>query len=133
MAKVTQEVAQSEINNWLDKRRVFQSQKEQNKASIDLLADAIVEGCLTYDPPSGKLTQKFLFPLGDGGVTKEIVWGLRLNQRMQNPHMKGVDIQDIEGRFAAMTAALTDSSKSLYMEMDAADSRIAKAILVFFL
>lgn len=133
MDQISQEVAQSEINNWLKKRKVFKSQIEQNKGSIDLLVDAMVEGLLTYDPTTNKLTQTLLFPLGDGGVTKEIVWGFRLNQEMQDPHMKGLDIQDIEGRFAAMTAALTESPKSLYKKLDTADSKVSKAILVFFL
>lgn len=132
MTKVTQEVAQAEITSWLDKKRIFKNYREQNKISIETLVDAMCEGVLVQDS-NGYLIQTLMFPLGEKGVTTELKWAPRLTQKMQNPHMKGVDVQDIEGRFAAMTAALTDTTKSHYMEMESADSRVAKAILVFFL
>ena len=133
MGKVTHEVAQNEINSWLDKKKVFASIRDANKESIENLVEAVVEGVLTLDSSSFELTQILLFPLGEGGVTKSLVYKARLNDNLLKPHLKNVELKDLEGRFAAMTAALTGETKGVYLAMDTADTRITKSILVFFL
>lgn len=132
MDKVSREVAEKEIDKWLDAKKVFESDREAQKGSIETLVDAIVNGVLIIDEEL-VITHKLMFPAeGDKAVT-EIKYKKRLMERDTRKPLTGVSPQDIDGRMVAFIQALTGESKGVIGAMDTADMRIAKSIVVFFL
>ena len=130
MAKVTREQAEKEITSWLDKKKVFDSQREENKASYELLVDAMMEGYLTLDSTTFEFKHKLIEPLTE---TFDLTYKSRMNDKMVKPHLNGVKPTDAEGRLLAYGAALTTMPKAVLEGLDSSDKKIMIAILVFFL
>ena len=130
MAKVTREVAEQEISAWLDKKKVFQSEREKNKDSYEHLVDAMCEGYLELDDQTFEFTHKLIEPLNE---TPSLKYKARLNDKMLKPHLNGLKPTDAEGRLLAYGAALTTQPKAVLEGLDSADKKIMMAILVFFL
>ena len=134
MEKVAREVAEKEINDWLDSKKIFESDREAQKASVETLVDAIVNGVLTVNE-DGNLVHTLLFPLGEEGKRNvtTLTYKKRLAERDTRKHLKGVSPQDVEGRMIAYIQALTDEAAGIIGALDTTDSRIAKSVVVFFL
>ncbi len=130
MEKVSREKATGEINGWLDKKKVYDSTREAQKDSIDLLIEAMMEGDLVLDEKTNQFTHNLLFPLDE---IKQMTYKARLNDKMLRPHLQGVKSNDAEGRLSAFTAALTSQPKAIIESLDSADKKIMMAIAVFFL
>ena len=134
MSKIERTVAEKEINDWLERKKVFKSTIEANEDSVKLLVDGIVEGVLVLDE-SGKFRHELLHPFGGESTAqiKELVYHFRLNDRMLKPHTNGLSPKDAEGRLLAYIAALTEQNRVLLESMDSLDKKVATAIAVFFL
>ena len=72
-------------------------------------------------------------PLEDEKPLNEITYKSRLNQRMLEPHLRGVKADDGDGRVLAYLAALTSQPKGILKALDTADKRICNAIVLFFI
>src|SRR5688572_22991268 len=133
MTKVSKEVATDEINKWLDSKKVFAGKREAYKDHIDIMIEAISEGCLTI-LEDGSIKQTLLFELngGEGMAVKELQYKPRLNRKMVIPHLTNVKAGDGDGRVLATMAALTGQPKNILSSLDNEDSRIADSIVVFF-
>lgn len=132
MDKVDRQKAESEVNSWLDKKKVFQSTRETNKDNIDLLVDAICEGVLTMDQEF-EFTHKLLHPFGEQEQITHLTYKSRLNDKMLRPYLKGVKSDDGDSRLLAYIAALTGTPRAILEGMDSLDKKISMAIAVFFL
>jgi hypothetical protein len=130
MDKVSREQATQEVEQWLDRKKVYASTREAQKDSIETLIEAMMNGDLTLDEKTNELNHKLLFPLDE---VKELKYKSRLNDKMMRPHLQGVKSNDADGRLNALTACLTSQPKAVIENLDSADKRIMMSIAVFFL
>lgn len=130
MAKVTREVAEQEISDWLDFKKIFPSEREKHKESIDLLIDVMVDGVISIDDQTHEVIHKLIFPLES--VT-ELKYKPRINDKMVQPNLKGMDPKDIDMRLLAIAATAASQPKGLLAGLDSVDKKIMMANVVFFL
>lgn len=131
--KVTREQATIEVNSWLDKKKVYESTRESQKDSIDLLIEAMVSGDLTLNQDTNEFKHKLLFPENTSNEIVDLTYKSRLNDKMLKPYLNGVSPKDAEGRLTAYVSALTTQPKGLLEGLDTADKKIMLSIAVFFL
>jgi len=128
---VTQEVAQTEVNAWLDKKKVYESSKETYKDQVDVLVEAIQRGDLALND-KGEFVHTLLFPDATNGDIKTITYKARINDQLLRPHKQGVKLGDGEGLWLAYAACLTGQPKNIIAALDSADKKLANAIITFF-
>lgn len=133
MSKVTIEVAEDEINSWLDKKKILPGLRDARREHINQLVECIQEGVLELNNETFELTHNLLEPFGNEQKTTKLVYKPRLNDKLLQPWLKGVKGDDAEGRMLGYVAALTNTNRLLLELMDTADKRIAMAIAIFFL
>jgi hypothetical protein len=129
---ISRELAQQEVEKWLDFKRYRQSKREENKDSIEQLVNAVSDGLLILNDDFS-WTQKLIFPIGEGVEIKELKYRPRLNSKLTEPHLKGIKASDIDARLNGIICALTDSPKPVVASLDTEDKGIATTIAVFFL
>lgn len=127
--KISRDVAEREINDWLDSKKVFDSEKEDKADHIDILTDAIMNGVLIWNSEEKKLKQRLLFPIDE---IEELNFEHRLNHKMLAPYLKGVSEKDSDGRMLAHIAALTKVNRGILQSLDSRDKKIAISIVIFF-
>lgn len=134
MEKISVELAEQEINNWLESKKIFEAERVRQKQSVETLVDAVVNGFLTVKE-DGDLQHTLLFPIGseEKAQVKTLTYKKRLAERDTRKALKGVSPSDVEGRMLAYIQALTDEAAGIIGALDTSDSRIAKSIVVFFL
>lgn len=130
--KVTHEVAVEEIEGWLDYKKIYNSTREENKSSIDLLTEAMEVGDLTLNADH-EFVHKLLVPEALSNEIQELKYRARLNDNMLKPHLQGVKATDADGRLLAHVAALTNQPKNVLSKLDSSDKKIMMSIAVFFL
>lgn len=133
MDKISREQATAEVKSWLDKKKVYESTRESQKDSIDLLVEAIVNGDLVLDSSTFEFKLKLLFPDALSGEITDLKFKPRLNDKMLKPCLNGVKSADADGRLLAYVSALTGQTKGVLEALDSADKKIVMAIAVFFL
>lgn len=133
MLKVTREIAQKEVEGWLDYKKIRPSQRETHKDVIETLIEEVSEGTLEIDQTTFKITHNLLVPIGENDSLKKVDYRARLNDNILEPFMKGVKPSDFISVGLAYIAALTNVNKGILSRMDSADMRIAKGIMVFFM
>lgn len=128
---VDRDTATLEIESWLDKKKVYESTREAQKDSIELLIEAMMAGDLTLDSKTNEFTHKLLIP--ESANITEMKYRARLNDAILRPYLNGVKGGDADGRLLAYTAALTQQPKNILSALDTADKKIMMAIAIFFL
>jgi len=128
---VDRDTATQEIESWLDKKKVYESTREAQKDSIELLIEAMMAGDLTLDSKTNEFVHKILIP-ESVGIT-EMKYRARLNDAILRPYLNGVKGGDADGRLLAYTAALTQQPKNILSALDTADKKIMMSIAIFFL
>ena len=123
------EVAQAEIQKWLDGTKVMASKQAASKSDIELLTDAVCDGLLVVNEDL-TLTQKLLYPLE--GVT-ELTYKARLSVSDPASRLKEFKADDIHGMILAFVATLTQKPNALIKNIDRKDYRISTAVAGFFL
>lgn len=123
---ITKEVAEQEINAWLDYKKIKPSQRISNKPHIDILVEGIMCGDLSIDPDKDFLiTQKLCFPVD--GLFDSLTYKSRASVG---------DIQKATNEtkevFFSTVSVLTGKGASHIKRMDSEDSKVAYAITVFF-
>lgn len=131
--KVSPEVAEKEVNKWLDHKKVDENKRASNSDNIAALKLAIEEGYLTYDSKENIFVQKLKFPIGDGESIKEFKYKSRLKMSEVQTRTKNVKASDAFGMVTAYICALTGQNSGLVSELDTEDHRVAQSIAVFFL
>ena len=133
MLKVTREIAQKEVDGWLDYKKIRPSQREAHKEIIETLVEEVSEVTLEIDSTKFTITHNLLVPIGENDSLKKVEYRARLNDNLLEPFMKGVKPSDFISVGLAYIAALTNVNKGILSRMDSADMRIAKGIMVFFM
>jgi hypothetical protein len=135
MDKVTREVAEADVQSWLDYKKIFTQTREKYKDHIDVLVDAVMNGALVLDKEKYSFIHTLLFPfeVKDGEGTTELKFRARANGNLLNEKMRGVKSDDADARLEAMIAALCDVPRGMIGKLDTADKRITVAIGIFFM
>lgn len=132
MAGINRELAQQEIESWLDFKKINEKKREAQKEQIETLIDAVADGSLTLSPDK-KLIQVLKFPTeGEMPVTK-MEYAPRLKVSTIHEKLQGVKSTDADGRICAYIAALTNNPKNVVKAMDTEDYGVAQAVAIFFL
>jgi hypothetical protein len=135
MEKITREIAEAEVNNWLDQKRVSQKKRETHKEHIDNLVDSIVEGFLSLND-KGEFVQALKFPLTSEDQSEPVStlkYKPRIPVEAVQMHLIGVKPNDNYGMIHAYVAALTTKPKALIKKMDTEDYSVAYGIAIFFM
>lgn len=133
MDKVSLDVAEQEIESWLDHKKIRAKKREANADQIEVLVEAVQDGSLTFDEESGKLIQILSEPLGNNEHRDKLSFKPRLKIGDLHRHTKGVQAGDGDGRLLAYISALTDEPKALIQDMDSTDYSISASIAIFFM
>lgn len=134
MEVVSKEIAQAEVDKWLDFKRIRPSKRESNKEYIDALVAGICDGLLILKDDM-RFEQNLQFPIEDktgGSSFKTLEYKPRINVSLIQLHLQGVKTGDADGRLLAHVTALTAKPKELIKKLDTEDYGIALAIAVFF-
>ena len=130
---VSHEMAELEVNSWLDSKRIFDSQREGYKEQIDYMIEAIVRGNLSLDEATNVFTQKLEWPIEhDGETVEKLSYKPRINDTMLKPYMNGVKPTDVNAFQIAYLACITGRNKTIVSSMDSIDKKLASSIVVFF-
>jgi hypothetical protein len=129
---VSKDIAQADVNKWLDYKKIGESKRNSNQGQIDSLVDAISEGNLIVNEDMS-ITHVLKFPLDGETTVTELKYKARMNSEAVLPHLNGVKPTDVDGRMVAYTAALTSQLKAIIKKLDTEDSTLAHAVVVFFL
>lgn len=133
---VTREIAEEDVNRWLDYRKTRQSYREKNKDQIEQLIELVEDGLLSIDDECN-MTLQLIEPLKDketgASVKNELTFKPRITQLEVTKHLKGTSAQDIDGRVLAYIAAATGTPKGYLNKLDVSDYNTAQSIVMFFL
>lgn len=141
MAKISKEQAEVEINSWLDYKKVSKSKREENKAYIETLVDAMMDGILSMDGEQDKISSKedymsfthFLkFPTEGETPLISLRYKARLKVMTVQSVLRGLKGDDSQAFIIAYACALTSQPKALIQALDTEDYKITQAIAVFF-
>lgn len=130
--KVSKDVAEKEITDWLDYKKVSESRREVQKPNIETLINAVCDGILSIKDDK-TFVHELLHPFGDNETIAKIEYKPRVNMATISKHIEGVKQGDVDGRLCAIIAALTNKTKGVIKLMDTEDYSIAQSISVFFL
>jgi hypothetical protein len=133
MKKIDRETAIAELDSWFEKKKIFQSQRDSQKDSVNTLIDAIQEGVLTLNKDTNVLTHTLLLPEDGEKSIKTLTYRPRLNDVILKPFMEGNKSGSVIDMMLSYCAALTDTTKGVLARLDSADKRIANSIAVFFM
>lgn len=133
MEKVLRDVAEQEVNAWLDHKRMSEKRREEKKEAINSLVNFIQEGTLVIDTESFEITQKLFFEVGEQVKIKELKWKPFGNVGRVQLYMKNVDSADFTGNSIAHACAQTGQSKNIINALDSEDIAVVKVITVFFM
>lgn len=131
--KVSPEIAQSEINQWLDAKHISEKKRSSFETQIELLANAIEEGNLIRREEDNVLIQKLLFPIGEETPIAELHHKPRIKVSNVQARLKGVKNDDPDGRITAYISAITEQPVGVVRSMDTEDYGLSQSIAVFFL
>ena len=135
MAKVSLDVAEKEVNSWLDQKKIGSAKRIAKKDNIETLINAISDGDLVLDPKTFQLTQILKFPLkadGEVGLT-QLTYKARLSTAQVGAALKSAKLNDAYGIVSSVIAVLTGEMIPSVNEFDTEDFGIAQAITSFFL
>lgn len=131
---ITREMAEAEVNGWLDHKKVSAKKRDDQKDSVKALVDAIEEGHLIMNPETKVITHKLKFPLTSGDRPIESLdYKPRLDIKTVHKAMEGVKASDADGRILAYVAALSSKPKAVIEKFDSEDYSICQSVAIFFL
>jgi hypothetical protein len=126
---IAHEVAEQEINDWLESKKILPDTIEDNEASKKVLISAMMYGRLKYNSEDNSLTQTLAFPVGD---IKELRYRSRINDNFVQKYMKGAPQNDADARVNGYLAAMTETGRGIISGLDFVDKKVANAIGAFF-
>jgi len=131
---ITKELAQEEIERWLDYKKVGEKKRETFVEAIATMTDAVASGNLILEDDYS-FTYHLKFPLESDKVVSvtTLKFKPRLKVNMITPYLQGVKNSDGDGRIIAYTCALTTSAKGIIQSLDTEDHSLATSIAAFFM
>lgn len=132
MSKVERQVAESEVQKWLDFKRIGDKKREAQKPQIEVLVDAVEDGDLVLDEQM-VFVHTLKFPLMNEQPVKELSYKPRLSVLDIHSKLEGVKSSDADGRVLAYVAALAGKPRQIIKSLDSEDYAISQALAIFFL
>lgn len=133
ISKIPKEVAEAEIDKWLDYKKVRPSKRDDKKANIQTLVWAVMDGDLVLGEDFA-LTQKLLYPISNEISIAEIKYKARLDTKTISSYINGSLKQgDFLAMFLPYMCALTGQPKAIIQALDTEDYEIAQSIAIFFM
>jgi hypothetical protein len=130
--KVSLEISEKEVNEWLDYKKITQQKRDVQEASIKTLINSVAEGSLSLNDDK-TFVHELLFPVGKEATIKKFEYKPRVNTGLIQKHMEGSKSTDFDARICATIAALTVNTKEVVKMLDTEDYSIASSIAIFFL
>lgn len=132
MSKVALDVAEKEVESWMDKKKITQSMRDSLKDQVKILVESVCDGLLILDTETNEWKHILNFAIGEGESIKELTYLSRLNDRILEPALRGVKGDDGDKRLQAYISALTGKAKGIIANLDTVDKRVSTAIASFF-
>lgn len=129
--KVTREVAEQDVNAWLDNKRVRDTQREANKTSVESLIEAVMYGDISIDTKTFTITHTLQCKVE--GLFDSLNYKPRITVGDRQKVSSAMKANDVESIILCTVAAISDKSASHIQRMDTEDYKIAQAVAVFFM
>ena len=128
---ISKEVAQNEVNRWLDSKRIGGKKRIAYEKTIEELVSYVEDGTLILNE-NNTWVHKLLFPIESEKTTSELVYKNRLNVDEVTNGLKGADgsPQDMVKCYVSL---LTGKVKGIINKLDTQDYSVCQSISVFFL
>ena len=130
---VTPEMAEKEVESWLDFKRIKQTKRESYSESASIMAEAIALGDMVLDPETHHLTVSLAFPLGDSESIKTLKIRPRVTINDINKYTAKIKDTATALRVQAMIACICEEPIGVIKGLDTGDYELMQAIVVFFL
>lgn len=132
MAKkvMNEELAKTEVQKWLEHKRVKPRKIESNEASIEELENGFADGSLVLNPETHEIDLHLLFPIGDN--VNKLTFKPRINVGQVHQRLREVKTGDVDGRIKAYISTLTNQPTNIIGSMDTEDYNLASSIAIFF-
>lgn len=126
------EVAQAEVQRWLDFKRINEKKREEKKESIESLVSYFEDGTLELQEDY-TIKQTLKFPIGANEAVKELTFKPRLTvKEINNAKNKNAKGFDTDSYITDRMAALTGVNRELLLNLDTVDAGVCNTIVVFF-
>jgi hypothetical protein len=132
MGSINIELAQAEVEKWLNYKKVSPGKREKQKAQIDVLVDSFAEGSLVLNEDFS-ITHNLKFPIGENDSIKELKYKPRISQGEVHVYLQKFKNDDVDGRVLAFVLALTKQPQEFIKRLDTEDSTISQGIAIFFI
>lgn len=132
MNEVTREVAEADIQKWVEAKRFSKKKLDTAKENLEVLIDAVEEGILIVNEDFS-FVQKLKFPFGQEIKIDALAYKFRIPAGEVLSQLKGVKASDGDTRILAYGAALTGKPKEVLSKMDTEDYALMQNIALFFL
>lgn len=129
MSKVSREVAEKDVQRWLDHKRVKELKREKNKDAIESMIECVMDGTLVIDDEC-VITHNLLFPLGNDENIKELKYSPRLTVGRIGEYTKNAKTND--ERVRGYISALSGMSNGLISNMETEDYSVVGNVVIFF-
>lgn len=130
---VSRELAEKEVNGWLDHKNIRSKKRRDSEGSIEDLIEAVQDGYISIDPDDHHLTVILGTPIGSSGQKKELKFKPRITVGELRPYLKDVKIADVEGRLLAYIRGLTGEPEAMIESMDSNDQGLLTTVVLFFM
>lgn len=135
---ISREVAEGEVNAWMDYRKVSTAKRVSLKDNIEKMVSSIEDGSLVLNEDKS-LSYTLKFPIIGESKEKETPFKIetltftpRLQIGVVHRHLQGVKADDLGAFMSCYAAALTGQSKAMIGKLDTDDFEIVNAISGFF-
>jgi hypothetical protein len=129
---VGKEIAEKEINSWLDFKKVDQEKRVNLEKVIERMIALVQDGTFIIKPETFVIEHALKFPIGQNPPIKTLSYKPRIPVSALQDHLSGVNQKDGIAVTLAYIAALTDTAKGILKNLDNEDYRNADMVAVFF-
>ncbi len=131
MGTIAKEVAQKEVNSWLEFKKVDQTKIDDSEEVIEALVNGFINGYLTLSKETMVINHKLKFP-----VLKTTELNYKPRVKMSEIDAKTQNQKSGGGTNKILRpyiCAVTETNSAVIAELDTEDNRIATGIATFFL
>lgn len=133
MSGISKEIAQKEVNKWLDFKKVSNKKREDNADNIEKIVEGLMDGNLVLDTDTFVFEHTLCFPIGEEIKISKLQYQPRVPVKKFQEQMLGLKGEDGYGRVFAFIAGLSGQSKGVISNMESEDYLLASQIAVFFM
>lgn len=133
MENVSLEIAQKDINAWLDSKRISEKKRKDNEKVVDNLVSAVMEGNLVWDEEQKLLKQRLQWPVGENEELKHIEFKQRITQGDISARLRTAKSDDAFAVMGVYISAITGQPIAILDKLDSSDYSIAQSVAVFFM